>query len=109
MSTKRQNTPTEQNKEDNQLVLYRLELVESAVKEVSSKLDKQENIKPSDLKNFQDTIVTRFLDMRADLQKQIDTKASNSDLQDFKKVNYSVMGFAFSMLLALMGFLLTKV
>jgi hypothetical protein len=108
-SKTRQNTPTEQNKEDNGLILYRLDKVEAAVREVSTKLDKQDTIKRSDLKDFQETIVTRFLDMRADLQKQLDSKASNSDLQDFKKVVYSVLGLAQAITLAFLGFLLSKV
>jgi hypothetical protein len=75
-NAKRENTPTEQNKEDNALVLYRLTLVESAVKEVGLKIDKADNIKRSDLVEFRDAILARFSDIREDLQKQIDSQSS---------------------------------
>lgn len=99
--TKRINTPTEQNKEDNSLILYRLDRVEAAVKEVGTKVDRQDNIKRSDLKEFQETIVTRFLDMRNDLQKQIDEKANSSELSDLKRLFFAATGFLSTIITAL--------
>lgn len=118
----RANTPTEQNKEDNGLILYRLKVVEDAVKEVSAKLDRQEVIKPSDLRNIQETIVTRFLDMSTNLQKQIDEvkddiekkvedvkkqKADKQELSDFKKLVFGVFAFGQSIVLMVLGYLIT--
>lgn len=89
-NTPRENTPTEQNKEDNSLILYRLLAVESAVKDVAMKIELQDNLKRSDLKDFQAVIIERFSEMRVDLQKQIDDKADSGDLNDLKKLIYAV-------------------
>lgn len=78
---KRENTPTEQNKEDNILVLYRLKLVEEAVKEVGKKMDTADNIKRSDLIEFREAILARFGEVRDDLQRQIDEKADASTVK----------------------------
>lgn len=111
-NSNRINTATEQNKEDTALIEFRLKLVEDAIKEVGGKFDRLDNMKRSelkeDLKEFQDTIVTRFLDMSSNLQKQIDTKANATDLKDFKKVVYSLIAFAQSIVLLVLGYLITR-
>ncbi len=111
MTSKQPNTKSE----DNKLILYRLERVEAGVTELGTKLDRQDNIKRSDLKEFQETIVTRFLDMRADLQKQlddqqkqIDSKPTSGEFQDFKKVVYGIIAFAQSIFLLILGYLITR-
>ena len=88
-NTSRPNTPTEQNKEDNGLILYRLQAVEMAVKDVGMKVSMQDNLKRSDLKDFQTVILERMTDIRIDLQKQIDAKANTGDLGDLKKLVYA--------------------
>jgi len=82
-----------QSGKDNELILYRLTSVEEGVKTLNTKFDRQDTIKSADLKNFQETIVTRFLDMTSNLQKQIDQKASQTELQDLKRLVYSAFGF----------------
>src|SRR4051812_21113111 len=72
-------------KQDMALVLWRLERVEAAVIEFGSKVDKQENIKRPDLLEIRDTIVTRINEIRDGLQRQIDEKADQSQLDDLKK------------------------
>ncbi len=84
MPSPRINTPTEQNKEDNSLILYRIDRVEAAVKEVGSKVDKQDNLKRSDLMDLKTTFIERTVDIRDNLQKQIDVKADQSGLDDVK-------------------------
>ena len=74
-----------QSKEDNRLILYRLDRVESAVKDVGSKLDERENITKADLVEFRDIIVTRVNEIRDGLQKQLDTKADMQQLNDLKQ------------------------
>ena len=103
----RTNTVAEQTKEDNSLILYRLDRVEAAVNEVGSKVDKQDNIKRSDLKDFQETIVTRFLDMRSDLQKQIDDKAGSTELADLKRQFYAVTSLLSTVMIAIVVTYLT--
>jgi len=101
MTSIRQNTPTEQNKEDNSLVLYRLKKVEGKVDAIDIKLDSQRTLTIFDLDKLQETIVTRFLDISNNLQKQIDTKASQSELQDLKRLFYSAIGFISTIITAL--------
>jgi hypothetical protein len=115
----RTNTPTEQNKEDNTLVLYRLQLVEDAVKEVSHKMDTQDNIKKADLMEFRDTIITRFNEVREGLQKQIDDqelsvskalekKADQKQVDDLRTLIKSVATFLSTVIAGLVIFYLTK-
>lgn len=84
-TNKRTNTPTEQNKEDNALVLYRLTQLEAAVKDLGEKFDKQDNIKKSDLIEFRDAILARFNEKNEHFQQQIDSKAAAKDLTDLEK------------------------
>ncbi len=94
-------------KQDNQLILYRLDRVEAAVKDVGTKVDKQDNIKRSDLKEFQETIVGRFLEMRVDMQRQIDDKADLSTIADMKKLLYSMFTIMGSIVTALVVYYIT--
>lgn len=106
--TSRTNTPTEQNKEDNTLVLYRLELVERAVKDVGEKVDKQENIKRSDLIEFRDTIVNRVNEIRDGLQKQIDEKADKGQVDDLRTLVKAIGSILSSVIAAIIIFYLTR-
>lgn len=100
---------TDQDGEDNKFIFYRLDQVEAAVLRVEGKVERQDNIKRADLKEFQETIVTRFLDMRADLQKQIDSKAEKGELTDLKKQFYSVLAVLSSIMTALiLAYLTTR-
>jgi hypothetical protein len=107
-ASKRLNTRTEQNTEDTGLLTYRVLQVELAVKDLTITMGKQKTITPDDLKTLQETIVTRFLDMSNNLQKQIDTKASSSELSDFKKQMYALVTFLSSGALLVFGYLLSK-
>lgn len=104
----RTNTPSEQNKEDTTLLAYRVEQVEKAVREFGSKLDKQDNIKKSDLVEFRDTIVNRVNEIRDGLQKQIDEKAEQSQVNDLRTLVKAVGGFLSTVIGALVIFYLTK-
>lgn len=107
-NTGRTNTPTEQNKEDNTLVLYRLELVERAVKAVGEKVDKQENIKRSDLIEFRDTIVARVNEIRDGLQKQLDDKADQGQVDDLRTLVKAIGSILSSVIAAIVIFYLTR-
>lgn len=100
MPGKRTNTQTEQNTEDTGLLTYRVFQVELAIKDFSSRLDKQDNLKKSDLLDLRDAIVGRFNDMRTDFQKQIDSKADQASLDDFKRNFYYLTGFLGSLIIA---------
>lgn len=76
----RTNTPTEQNKEDNTLVLYRLEKVEEAVRSVDQKVSSFNSPTKSDYTELRDTILARINEIRDGLQKSIDDQA-----KDFQK------------------------
>lgn len=80
----RTNTPTEQNKEDNSLVLYRLELVEAAVKDLGKQLSGRDTISKQDLIEFRAAILERFDEKNKALQDQIDDKAEKKDVEDLK-------------------------
>jgi hypothetical protein len=96
-------------KKSEDIVAYRLDELKSEVKDLSAKFDKLDNIKKSDLKDFQEVIVTRFLDMRSDMQKQIDQKADQGELADLKKLFYAAIGFLSSIIGALViGYLTTR-
>jgi hypothetical protein len=103
---------TEQDGEDTKLILYRLGIVESAVKDVGSKLDKQDNIKKADLQDFKVFITDRMVEFRQGLQSQIDDlkegKADKQELSDFKKqiAGYGAVILALGM--ALFSFMLTR-
>lgn len=76
----RTNTPTEQNKEDNTLVLYRLEKVEEAVHGVDLKVSGLNSPTKADYTELRDTILARINEIRDGLQKSIDDQA-----RDFQK------------------------
>ena len=98
---------TNQNGKDIGLILYRLTAVESAVKDVSSKLDKQDNIKRSDLREFRDTIVSRMTDMQNNFQRQLDDKADASSVSDLKKLIAAVSSVFGSIIGALIVYFIT--
>lgn len=98
--------PTSQ-KTTNSLVLYRLEQVEAAVRDVSDKLDQQENIKKADLTEFKDAILNRFNEVRLDLQKQIDSKADSRELKDVKRLIAGIATAFGSIITALVIYYLT--
>ena len=104
----RTNTPTEQNKEDNGLILYRLDRVEAAVNEVGLKVDRQENIKPKDLETFKDYIKELVVGIRKDFEKQIDDKADKGEVADLKKQFYSVLGFFGTLMILAFTYLLNN-
>jgi len=104
----RTNTPTEQNKDDNTLVLYRLKLVEDAVKDVSGKLDRQDNIKKSDLIEFRDTILTRVNEIQTGLQRQIDDKADQSQVDDLRGLVKAVGTALLSIIVGLSVYFITR-
>src|SRR3954468_23093632 len=103
---------TEQDGEDTKLILYRLGIVENAVKDLGSKLDKQDNIKKSDLNDFKQFITDRMVEFRQGLQSQIDDlkdgKADKQALSDFKKqiAGYGAVVLALGM--ALFSYMLTR-
>lgn len=94
------NQPTAKNiDETNVLVSYRLKEVEKAVKDLSSRFDKLDNIKKSDLLELRDTIVSRITDVRNDLQKQLDGKA-DKDMVDDLRVLVRGVGVVFGTIIA---------
>lgn len=99
MVNHRTNTPAEQNKEDNSLILYRLDRVEAAVKEVGSKVDAQDYPKRGDLIELRETIISRVSEIRVDLQKQIanlqkqiDQKADQDQVDDLRSLVKAIGG-----------------
>jgi hypothetical protein len=108
----RTNTPTEQNKEDNTLVLYRLELVEKAVNSLGDKFDHQDNIKKSDLVEFRDTILTRFNEIKVGIEKELgkldENKADKSDVADLKKLVWGAGAFVLTILGSLIVYYITN-
>lgn len=113
-NTTRTNTPTEQNKADNDLVLYRLQQVENKVDNIGKKLDGQENIKKADLIEFRESIVQTVREVRADidkdmagLQKQIDNKANAQDVKDLKTLVKSGGAFITTIIGAIIIYYLT--
>src|SRR3954464_6321976 len=103
---------SEQDSEDTKLILYRLGVVESAVKDLGSKLDMQDNIKKADLQDFKQFITDRMIEFRQGLQSQIDDlkdgKADKQELSDFKKqiAGYGAVVLALGM--ALFSYMLTR-
>jgi|1186.fasta_scaffold94076_2 hypothetical protein len=103
---------TEQDGKDTELILYRLGVVEGAVKDVSTKLDKQDTIKKADLQDFKQFITDRMIEFRQGLQSQIDDlkdgKADKQALSDFKKqiAGYGAVVLALGM--ALFSYMLTR-
>src|SRR3954447_7610564 len=103
---------TEQDGEDTKLILYRLGVVENAVKDVGSKLDKQDNIKKADLTDFKQFITDRMVEFRQGLQSQIDElkteKADKQELRDFKKQMAAYGAFIMALGLAVFSYMLTR-
>jgi hypothetical protein len=112
MPNKRLNTPTEQNKEDNGLLTYRVLQLELAVKDVSSKMDKQDYVKRSDITELKNTILERISEIQQSQQKQLDKldedKANAQDLNDFKKQVYGLGAFVGSLFIAAFSYMLTR-
>jgi hypothetical protein len=118
-NTPRTNTQTEQNKEDNSLLLYRLEMVETAVKVVDQKVTAFNSPTKQDYAELRDTILSRINEIRDGLQKQIDDGARDiqeqlkgkadkqrvDDLSTLVKAFASVFG---SIITAMAIFYLTK-
>jgi hypothetical protein len=99
--------PKSSHAKTDELVVFRLELVEAAVKEVSDKLDRQENIKRADLNEFRDTILLRFAEVKSDLQKQIDEKADQKQVDDLRTLIKAVGATFGSIITALVIYYLT--
>lgn len=99
---------TEKNGES-RLILYRLDRVEAAVKDVGTKVDAQENIKKADLIEFRDTVVGRINEIRDSLQKQIDDKADRTELQDIKTLIKAVASVFGSIIAGLIIYYITHV
>lgn len=64
----------------------KVDSVQTDVKDLSTKFDKQDNIKRKDLIEFRETLVGRMTDMQRDFQRQLDDKADASSVADLKKV-----------------------
>jgi 23S rRNA C2498 (ribose-2'-O)-methylase RlmM len=115
----RQNTPTEQNKADNGLVLYRLQQVEDKVDELNRKLDNQENIKKADLVEFREALFQRMTDKFSEVQKDLDSlqsqitdlkreKSDKKDVNDLKGLVRAGGAFITTIIAALVIYYLTK-
>jgi len=102
----------DQDTKDTELILYRLQVVEGAVKDVGSKLDKQDNIKKVDLQDFKQFITDRMVEFRSGLQSQIDDmkegKADKQELRDFKKQLAGYGAVALAIGAALFTFMLQR-
>jgi hypothetical protein len=107
VDTKNRNQDT--SKMDNEvLILYRLDRVESAVKEVGTKVDRQDNIKRSDLKEFQDTLAARLIEFRVDLQSKINDKADQTQVDDLRALVKWAFGLMSSVVGGLVLYYLTR-
>ena len=111
-NSQRENTPTEQNKEDNTLVLYRLTLVEQAVKDLGTVMAAKENITRADLVEFKEAIFERFAEKTTNLQEQINdlekNKASQSSQDDIKSLIKWVAAVGSTVISGLVLFYFTK-
>jgi hypothetical protein len=99
---------TKQDGEDTKLILYRLDRVEGAVTDLGTKLDKQDNIKRSDLADFRDTLVGRVSDLQKDFQRQLDDKADASSVADIKKLIAAFGAFFLSLVGTIFAYLLSR-
>lgn len=117
--TARTNTPTEQNKEDNTLVLYRLEKVEEAVRGVDMKVSGLNSPTKSDYIELRETILQRINEIRdslqkqiddqgKDLQKQLDSKADKQTVDDLKTLIKAFSSIFAAIITSLIIFYLTK-
>jgi hypothetical protein len=107
----RTNTPTEQNKEDNSLVLYRLGKVEDAVKDLGKQVSGQKNITKADLEEFRTIILQRFDEKNAVMQKEVDRldteKADAKEVKDIRTLIKSATAFFTTILAAIIIYYLT--
>lgn len=94
--------------EDNVLIIYRLGLVEAAVKEVNSKLDTHDSVKKTDLKEFQVAIIERFNDVKQGLEVEIEKKADQKQVDDLKTLIKSVGAIFGSVISAMVVYYLTQ-
>lgn len=108
MTAAKTQTQTKQTRDNNTLVLYRLDNVEQALKDLTSKVDKQDNVKKSDITELRDAIIERIVNMRTDLQKQIDEKADKQELTDFKKQMASYGAIVLVLSVAIFTFMLSR-
>lgn len=103
---------TDQDSKDTELILYRLGIVEAGVKDLGSKLDRQDNIKKADLHEFRQFITDRMIEFKASLQSQIDKldedKASNQEFKELKRQIYSAIAFIATLAVTAFAFLLNK-
>lgn len=104
--------PSGQTGKDTELILYRIAILEGGQQRIETKLDRQDNIKKSDLTDFKQFITERMVEFRVGLQTQIDDikdgKADKQELSDFKKqiTGYGTVLFALGM--AVFTYLLTR-
>lgn len=99
---------TKKNRDNNELISFRLGLVEIAINTLTTRFDKQDNIKRSDLIEFRDTIVSRISDVNSNLQKQIDGKADKQEFKDFKKQMAGIGALVAALLVATYSYILTR-
>lgn len=81
MASRQTNTP-DLSKEDGRLLLYRMEQVESGVKQLHKKFDARDNITRADLNEFKDAIFERIADFKSSLEKEIADKADKTQLDN---------------------------
>lgn len=99
---------SEKSGEDNKLIIYRLDRVEAAVKEVGDKLDRQDNIKKSDLTEFRDAVLSRINEVRDGLQNQIDDKADKAQVDDLRNLVKAVGTAITSVIVGLTIYFITR-
>lgn len=107
-------TPTS-TKSNEELILYRLSVVEKGVDNVNGKFDKLSVIKPSDLDGFQERLLTRLGEIKDDLEdkitavdKRIEGKADKSEVADIKRLIGAVGGIFATVISALVVFYMTR-
>lgn len=95
-------------KHEDGLLLYRMEQVEKKVDALDSKLSAMDNIKRSDLLDLGSSIIDQFKEMRDNLQKQIDEKADQKQVDDLRTLIKAVASILGSIITGLVIFYLTQ-
>lgn len=99
---------TNTEKKADGLLLYRLEQVEKKIDNIEVTLKSMDNIKKSDLADLQKSIIETFKEMRDNLQKQIDEKADQKQVDDLRTLIKAVSSVFGSIITGLVIFYLTQ-
>ena len=102
--------PNHYDDDNKALLLYRMDVVEVALKDLTNAVSNRETITKTDLNEFRDVIVGRITEVNGNLQSQInelkDDKAEKSDVENVSRLLWWGLGIIGSALASIVAFVI---